>query len=137
MIHWSILLALNTITKGELSDPLCDSVNRGLTLVRLIQNDNENGLLKWKSLILSIIIYKITVLYNHGRFLFYASILCIGDGRSDFVCRCKIWKRKLLKILSSIIIILPIWLNKIFSPVSIPFLKIAEGAGHVFSNHST
>ena len=24
----------NTISKGELSDPLCDSVNRGLTLVR-------------------------------------------------------------------------------------------------------
>ena len=36
MIHWSILLALNTITNGELSDPLCDSVNRGLTLVRLL-----------------------------------------------------------------------------------------------------
>ena len=28
---------LNTICNGELSDPLCDSVNRGLTLVRLIQ----------------------------------------------------------------------------------------------------
>ena len=26
---------LNTIVFGELSDPLCDSVNRGLTLVRL------------------------------------------------------------------------------------------------------
>ena len=26
---------LNTICNGELSDPLCDSVNRGLTLVRL------------------------------------------------------------------------------------------------------
>ena len=28
---------LNTISNGELSDPLCDSVNRGLTLVRLQQ----------------------------------------------------------------------------------------------------
>ena len=27
---------MNTISNGELSDPLCDSVNRGLTLVRLI-----------------------------------------------------------------------------------------------------
>ena len=27
---------LNTISNGELSDPLCDSVNRGLTLVRLL-----------------------------------------------------------------------------------------------------
>ena len=26
---------LNTISNGELSDPLCDSVTRGLTLVRL------------------------------------------------------------------------------------------------------
>ena len=26
---------LNTISNGELTDPLCDSVNRGLTLVRL------------------------------------------------------------------------------------------------------
>ena len=26
---------LNTICNGELSDPLCDSVHRGLTLVRL------------------------------------------------------------------------------------------------------
>ena len=26
---------LNTICNGELSDPLCDSVNRGLTLVGL------------------------------------------------------------------------------------------------------
>ena len=26
---------LNTISNGELSDPLCDSVNRGLTLFRL------------------------------------------------------------------------------------------------------
>ena len=26
---------LNTISNGELSDPLCNSVNRGLTLVRL------------------------------------------------------------------------------------------------------
>ena len=36
-IDWSILLALNTISNRELSDPLCDSVNRGLTLVRLIR----------------------------------------------------------------------------------------------------
>ena len=28
----------NTISNGELSDPLCDSVNRGLTLVRLQQS---------------------------------------------------------------------------------------------------
>ena len=27
---------MNTISNGELSDPLCDSVNRGLTLVRLV-----------------------------------------------------------------------------------------------------
>ena len=27
---------LNMIRNGELSDPLCDSVNRGLTLVRLL-----------------------------------------------------------------------------------------------------
>ena len=27
---------MNTISNGELSDPLCDSVNRGLTLVRLL-----------------------------------------------------------------------------------------------------
>ena len=26
---------MNTISNGELSDPLCDSVNRGLALVRL------------------------------------------------------------------------------------------------------
>ena len=26
---------MNTISNGELSDPLCDSVNRGLTLVRV------------------------------------------------------------------------------------------------------
>ena len=26
---------LNTVSNGELSDPLCDSVNRGLTFVRL------------------------------------------------------------------------------------------------------
>ena len=32
---WSIYLALNTNSNGELSDPLSDSVNRGLTLVRL------------------------------------------------------------------------------------------------------
>ena len=36
-IDWSILLALNTISNGELSDPLCDSINRGLTLVRSIK----------------------------------------------------------------------------------------------------
>ena len=29
------MVHLNTISYGELSDPLCDSVNRGLTLVRL------------------------------------------------------------------------------------------------------
>ena len=34
-IDWSILLALNTISNGELSDPLCDRKNRGLTLVVL------------------------------------------------------------------------------------------------------
>ena len=34
-IDWSMKLALNTISNGELSNPLCDSVNRGLTLVRL------------------------------------------------------------------------------------------------------
>ena len=27
---------MNMISNGELSDPLCDSVNRGLTLVRLL-----------------------------------------------------------------------------------------------------
>ena len=39
---------MNTISNGELSDPLCDSVNRGLTLVRLfnmqynyVDNDND------------------------------------------------------------------------------------------------
>ena len=32
---------MNTISNGELSDPLCDSVNRGLTLVRLIYNKSE------------------------------------------------------------------------------------------------
>ena len=26
---------MNTISNGELSDPVCDSVNRGLTLIRL------------------------------------------------------------------------------------------------------
>ena len=26
---------LNTISNGEFSDPVCDSVNRGLTLIRL------------------------------------------------------------------------------------------------------
>ena len=30
---------MNTISNGELSDPLCDSVNRGLTLVRLIVSE--------------------------------------------------------------------------------------------------
>ena len=30
---------LNTISNGNLSDPLCDCVNRGLTLVRLIVSD--------------------------------------------------------------------------------------------------
>ena len=34
---WSIKLALNTIGNGELSDPLCDRINRGLTLVRLVR----------------------------------------------------------------------------------------------------
>ena len=29
-VHW------NTIRNGELSDPLCNSLNRGLTLVRLV-----------------------------------------------------------------------------------------------------
>ena len=58
--------------------------------------------------------------------IFCRKIKCNGDRRSDFVCRCKIWKRKLLKILSSIIIILPIWLNKIFSPVPIPISNFAE-----------
>ena len=29
---------MNTISNGELSDPLCDRVNRGLTLVRLTKN---------------------------------------------------------------------------------------------------
>ena len=29
-IDWTILLAQNTISNGELSDPLCDSVNRFL-----------------------------------------------------------------------------------------------------------
>ena len=28
---------MNTISYGELSDPLCDGVNRGLTLVRLLK----------------------------------------------------------------------------------------------------
>ena len=28
---------MNTTSNGELSDPLCDSVNRGLTLVRLVK----------------------------------------------------------------------------------------------------
>ena len=36
---------MNTISNGELSDPLCDSVNRGLTLVRLV------FILEWNSLI--------------------------------------------------------------------------------------
>ena len=27
---------INTISNGELSNPLCDNVNRGLTLVRLL-----------------------------------------------------------------------------------------------------
>ena len=27
---------MNTISNGELSEPLCDSVNRGLTLVRFL-----------------------------------------------------------------------------------------------------
>ena len=34
-IGQNILLALKTISNGELSDPLCNSKNRGLTLVRL------------------------------------------------------------------------------------------------------
>ena len=32
---YKVHLNLNTISNGELSDPLCNSVNRGLTLVRL------------------------------------------------------------------------------------------------------
>ena len=34
-IQSSYKVHLNTIRNGELSDPLCDSVNRGLTLARL------------------------------------------------------------------------------------------------------
>ena len=33
---WSMLLALTTISNAELSDSLCHSVNRDLTLVRLV-----------------------------------------------------------------------------------------------------
>ena len=36
---------MNTISNGELSDPLCDSVNRGLTLVRLRILNMKNVLL--------------------------------------------------------------------------------------------
>ena len=32
---------MNTISNGELSDPLCDSVYRGLTSVRLINNSQS------------------------------------------------------------------------------------------------
>ena len=34
-IDWTILLAQNTISNGELSDPLCDSINICLSSVRL------------------------------------------------------------------------------------------------------
>ena len=47
--------------------------------------------------------------------------------------RCEIWKRKETKF-EVRVIILPVWLNKIFRPVSIPFSKFAECAGHMFSN---
>ena len=36
--EWSISLALNMISNGESSDPLCDSDNRGVTLVRLTKS---------------------------------------------------------------------------------------------------
>ena len=43
---------MNTISNGELSDPLCDNVNRGLTLVRLgkflekkMLTDNAQGMM--------------------------------------------------------------------------------------------
>ena len=35
-IQSSYKVHLNTISNGELSDPVCDSVNRGRTLVRLV-----------------------------------------------------------------------------------------------------
>ena len=35
-IQSSYKVHLNTISNGELSDPLCDSINKGLTLVRLL-----------------------------------------------------------------------------------------------------
>ena len=35
---------MNTISNGELSDPLCDTVNRGLTLVRLQERRTEERL---------------------------------------------------------------------------------------------
>ena len=35
-IQSSYKVHLNTISNGELSDPLSDSVNRGLTLVRFV-----------------------------------------------------------------------------------------------------
>ena len=38
---------MNTITNGELSDPLCDSVMRGLTLVRLTWHKDDSSLFKW------------------------------------------------------------------------------------------
>ena len=47
---------LNTISNRELSDPLCDSVNRGLTLVRLaVSHTKESSILHTLTLDASII----------------------------------------------------------------------------------
>ena len=42
--------------------------------------------------------------------------------------------RENIPVLILIIIILPVWLNKILSPVSVPFSKFAEGQEHAVSN---
>ena len=36
--EWNIQISLNAISKGELSDPPCDSINRNLTIFRLHLN---------------------------------------------------------------------------------------------------
>ena len=42
--------------------------------------------------------------------------------------------RENIPVLILIIKILPVWLNKILSPVSVPFSNFAECAGHAVSN---
>ena len=63
---------MNTISNGELSDPLCDSVNRGLTFSQIVRSPKAEILLR--GVIQRSVVYKHAEDYVMAMGTFYVEL---------------------------------------------------------------